>query len=319
MALVALATIRVETGGFAPTSEFKSKFNTNRKPFDKYEPGTRLSKTLGNTQPGDGPRFKGRGFVQLTGRANYARFSEKIGVDLLNSPESAEDPVIAGKILAQVLKEREPQIRSALSKNDVNAARKMVTGSTHGVDQFANAYLAGTRLLAGAVSDSPSIRKQRAAPPSETVTADETAGTARTAQTAEARERARRKSTETRHINAWIGAPPLRIDKAYRLGINIGRLREGALASAILPEPDRKDQRTLGLLIVVSGHGFTIEPRQHEIALPRRGETEAVFFAFTPTRQSGLMLRISVYLARELALLQEFEIPIEVQDAARAA
>src|SRR5690348_7214115 len=36
---------------------------------------------LGNTQRGDGPRFKGRGYVQLTGRRNYAYFARRLGVD----------------------------------------------------------------------------------------------------------------------------------------------------------------------------------------------------------------------------------------------
>lgn len=41
---------------------------------------------LGNTQPGDGRRFKGRGFIQLTGRANYAAYGAAIGRDLLTDP-----------------------------------------------------------------------------------------------------------------------------------------------------------------------------------------------------------------------------------------
>ncbi len=44
---------------------------------------------LGNTQPGDGLRFKGRGFVQITGRANYTKYKEILGVDLVKKPELA--------------------------------------------------------------------------------------------------------------------------------------------------------------------------------------------------------------------------------------
>jgi predicted chitinase len=44
----------------------------------KYEPGTRLASTLGNTQPGDGSRFRGRGLIQLTGRANYRSYTKAV-------------------------------------------------------------------------------------------------------------------------------------------------------------------------------------------------------------------------------------------------
>lgn len=54
---------------------------------------------LGNTQPGDGPRFKGRGFVQITGRNNYTDWSQRLEVDLVSNPELAAEPDIAAEIL----------------------------------------------------------------------------------------------------------------------------------------------------------------------------------------------------------------------------
>ncbi len=54
---------------------------------------------LGNTQRGDGMRFKGRGYVQITGRRNYTDWSRRLGVDLVNNPELAEQPDIAAQIL----------------------------------------------------------------------------------------------------------------------------------------------------------------------------------------------------------------------------
>jgi putative chitinase len=47
---------------------------------------------LGNTQPGDGERFKGHGPIQITGRANYARYGRMLGVDLVANPELAATP-----------------------------------------------------------------------------------------------------------------------------------------------------------------------------------------------------------------------------------
>ena len=52
---------------------------------------------LGNNQPGDGRRFKGRGYIQLTGRANYRTVGRAIGVDLENNPKKAEEPKICRK------------------------------------------------------------------------------------------------------------------------------------------------------------------------------------------------------------------------------
>ena len=72
--------------------------------FDKYETGTPIGQRLGNTQPGDGWRFRGRGYVQITGRANYARMTKELGLgataDLVQDPEQALRPAIAYQIMS---------------------------------------------------------------------------------------------------------------------------------------------------------------------------------------------------------------------------
>ena len=74
--------------------------------FDMYDrDGKRpkVAKDLGNTQKGDGVRFHGRGYVQLTGRSNYEKAGKLVESDLLNDANLALDPAIAGKILFAVM------------------------------------------------------------------------------------------------------------------------------------------------------------------------------------------------------------------------
>lgn len=143
--LAAIATIRVETGSFQPISEFISRFNTspNGAPFDLYD----FRSDLGNNASGDGARFKGRGFVQLTGRANYTHFGPLVAVDLIDDPERANDPIIAAKLLSAFLKAQRTRIETALAGGDFRDARKAVNGGIHGLDGFTESYQIGLRLL----------------------------------------------------------------------------------------------------------------------------------------------------------------------------
>ncbi|HEU4893605.1 MAG TPA: glycoside hydrolase family 19 protein [Vicinamibacterales bacterium] len=64
----------------------------------RYEPPGKLAGDLGNTDAGDGRRFKGRGPIQITGRANYRRFGDLLGLDLVSAPEQAALPDVAFRI-----------------------------------------------------------------------------------------------------------------------------------------------------------------------------------------------------------------------------
>lgn len=146
MKLMALATIRAETEVFLPVSEHKSRHNTRTYPFDRYEQD-RLGKQLGNLLEGDGRRYRGRGYIQLTGRRNYERMGKALGVDLVRYPELANSPPVSAKILAAFLKEKEPLIRQALERDDLRTARKIVNGGGHGMDAFVRTFRRGERLL----------------------------------------------------------------------------------------------------------------------------------------------------------------------------
>lgn len=147
MVLMALATIRAETAGFEPISEYKSKYNTSPSghSFDLYDNRA----DLGNTGKPDGEKYKGRGFIQLTGRHNYKVIGEKIGLGnkLIEKPELANDSEIAARILAAFLKEKELRIKKELLEGDLRAARKLVNGGSHGLDRFSEAYNIGQKEI----------------------------------------------------------------------------------------------------------------------------------------------------------------------------
>jgi putative chitinase len=149
MLLMARGTIRAETAGFVPIAEGQSKYNTapGGEPFGLYDPGTAIGKALGNTQPGDGALFKGRGYVQLTGRANYTRIGGQMGIDLVGNPNLGCDGATAGLILGQFLKNAETRIRDDLAADDLADARKAVNGGSHGLDDFTSAYRTGLQSL----------------------------------------------------------------------------------------------------------------------------------------------------------------------------
>lgn len=127
--------------------------------------------------------------------------------------------------------------------------------------------------------------------------------------------------TEERHVNAWIvdGEPPLEKGTTYKFAINVGKLCEHTTAAPRLSEFDWKDDRELDVWIVLSGYHFTVKPSQQKFTLPKQGDTDPIFFALTPTGYGSVLLRISLYFARELTLLQEFEVPIPVKESVRAA
>lgn len=141
MVLAALATIRAETAQFLPISEFVSVFNTspNGHHFDLYD----NRKDLGNRGRPDGDDFKGRGFIQLTGRANYERIGNQIGQNLVTKPALCNEPDTAARILAAFLKNKEFEIKTALVMRDFLTARRAVNGGSHGLKEFTKTYLAG--------------------------------------------------------------------------------------------------------------------------------------------------------------------------------
>jgi putative chitinase len=84
-----------ETADFSTLKEYGGKLD-----FKKYDIrfNPAKAKALGNIHPGDGARYFGRGFIQLTGRYNYKRAGEALGLPLEKHPEMVEKPEVAAKV-----------------------------------------------------------------------------------------------------------------------------------------------------------------------------------------------------------------------------
>lgn len=101
----------------------------------KYDTG-KLAKDLGNTPQadGDGIKYAGRGYVMITGRSNYEKFSRITGIDLLTNPDFALHPKIAALILVHGMvhgtftgKKLSNYINKSIT--DYIGARKVINGS----------------------------------------------------------------------------------------------------------------------------------------------------------------------------------------------
>jgi hypothetical protein len=147
MTLIAFAVIRAEGESFEPFSEAMSNFNTSPSghPFDKYD----FRSDLGNHGPPDGMRFRGRGYVQLTGRTNYQIFGPLLGLgdSLVQNPDLENDPKIAAETLAFYLATRQVKIKLAASQGDLAGARRLINGGSNGIVGFSKVFIAYGALL----------------------------------------------------------------------------------------------------------------------------------------------------------------------------
>lgn len=129
--IAALATVAVETSIFEPIPEkgVPSWFENH------YGYQTHTGKILGNTAPGDGSKYCGRGFVQITGKDNYKRFGNAIALpQLVDEPELALVPENAAKILARYFIEH--NVPALARRGEWVGVRKAVNGGTNGLQRF---------------------------------------------------------------------------------------------------------------------------------------------------------------------------------------
>jgi predicted chitinase len=90
---------------------------------------------LGNTQPGDGPRFKGRGLIQLTGRANYREYGRAISreAELLANPELlTTDPDLCVDVAGWFWAKR--HLNTLAEADDLTGITKRINGGLNGLE-----------------------------------------------------------------------------------------------------------------------------------------------------------------------------------------
>jgi predicted chitinase len=124
--IAVVATVATEVAQFKPIDEYGSDSY-----FTQHYEGRA---DLGNTHPGDGVRYHGRGFIQITGRANYRRYGARLGVPLEAEPELALDPHVAARILARYFVDH--GIAASARRGDWRDVRRKVNGGLNGWDRF---------------------------------------------------------------------------------------------------------------------------------------------------------------------------------------
>ncbi|GFM89832.1 glycoside hydrolase [Pseudomonas cichorii] len=112
----------------------------------KYDTG-KLAKNLGNTPAadGDGQLYRGRGLIQVTGRANYDACGEALGLDLLNHPELLEQPEHAAMSAAWFWDRA--RLNALADKGDFLLITRRINGGTNGLADREALYQRALKVL----------------------------------------------------------------------------------------------------------------------------------------------------------------------------
>jgi len=136
-----LAQIGHETGVFRWMREIWGPTEAQK----RYEYPNKKAIELGNIQEGDGKKYRGRGAIQLTGRANYQKYSELLGLDLEVNPEQASDPEVAFKIAACFWKTH--GLNELADVGNFLLITKRINGGTKGLTERRKYYTAALTEL----------------------------------------------------------------------------------------------------------------------------------------------------------------------------
>ena len=133
-----LAQIGHESGGLHWTVEIWGPTDAQR----RYEG----RKDLGNTQIGDGYRFRGRGLLQTTGRANYKATGEALGVDLIAEPERLGTPPLAARSAGWYWQRH--RLNELADAGDFRLITRRINGGSNGYDDRLRLWAAAKEVLA---------------------------------------------------------------------------------------------------------------------------------------------------------------------------
>jgi putative chitinase len=101
---------------------------------------------LGNTMPGDGRKYCGRGLIQITGRANYAKCGEALGLDLINHPELLELPQHAAMSAAWFWKQK--GLNDLADRYQFITITRRINGGLNGLDDRIELWKKAQAVLA---------------------------------------------------------------------------------------------------------------------------------------------------------------------------
>src|SRR5438045_1995844 len=106
--------------------------------FNKYEQDTKIGKMLGNINPGDGYKYKGRGPLQITGRYNYEHYGKLINEDLVNDPGLLLIPDIGIHCACEFWKQHDLNLLS--DEENIREITKIINGGLNGLEERVNNY-----------------------------------------------------------------------------------------------------------------------------------------------------------------------------------
>jgi len=118
-----MAQLHHESGGFKYLKELG-----NNAYFKKYDG----RKDLGNIFAGDGLKYKGRGYIQITGRANYTELSKDLKIDFVNNPELLEQETNA--ILSALWIWKKKKLNVFADEDNISTITKRINGGFNGIE-----------------------------------------------------------------------------------------------------------------------------------------------------------------------------------------